>query len=1187
MFDKVLIANRGVAAVRIERTLRRLGVQSVGLRSSAEADATYFSAMDEVFDLGDGPLADTYLNASRIVDAAVETGVQAIHPGYGFLSENADFAEAVADAGLTFVGPSPATIRAFGFKHRAREIARQAGVEMLPGSELLADPDAAVAAAEELGFPVILKSTAGGGGIGMQRCDSVEELSRAYSTVRDLAAANFAAPDMFLEKFLVAPRHVEVQIFGDGCGGVVVLGDRDCSLQRRNQKLVEECPAPAVPDEVRSQLHAQAAALARATDYASAGTVEFLYDAVENRFYFLEVNTRLQVEHGVTELVYGVDLVEWMLQLAAGELPSAHLLAESLTPHGAAIQARLYAEDPYHDFRPTPGPVDIDYRTETRVDTWVLGSELVPHQFDPLLANVICHADDRSAAMVKLRRTLAQADIYGIATNRMYLAEALAGQAFADASMSTAMLGSLVYEPDEVEVVSAGLQTTIQAFPGRQGYWEVGVPPSGPMDDLSFRLANRLLGNAEDAAGLEIVFEGPTLLFRSAVDAVVTGADVPVLLDGQPVAAWQVLRVQAGQRLDIGRVENGMRCYLQVRGGFDAKTVLGSVTTFTLGNMGGHEGRQLRTGDVLRWRAADPVDAAAPAKLDISARLKIRVLPGPHTAPDFFTPEDIQQIFAARWRVHHNSSRTGVRLIGPQPVWAREDGGEAGLHPSNIHDNAYAFGALDFTGDMPVILGPDGPSLGGFVCPAVVINADRWKLGQLQPGDEVDLVCVSAAEAEAALAEQEAYLANPAGGLIETSGEGASPLASPVCWQSTQQELDLPVVVRRAGQEWLLIEFGAPVLDIRIRVVVHVLMKLLMDERLEGLVEMTPGVRSLQVRFDHRRWSTQTLIEALRPCIEEATRARSHTLSSRIVHMPLSWDDPACQLAVERYLSSVRADAPWCPDNIEFIRRINGLDEKADVKRIVFDASYLVLGLGDVYLGAPVATPVDPRHRLVTTKYNPARTWTAENSVGIGGSYMCVYGMEGPGGYQFVGRTTPVWRLEGFSADEQACWLLNHFDQIRFHEVDPQTLMELREATRRGAYVPDVEECSFSLDGYEELLRDNANEIEAFSARRTAAFAAELQRWRELGLHTFAEAAESEAPETEPVDGYVVASPMAASVWRINSSASRGVDAESEILLLEAMKSEISVLSPVSGCVEFLVKEGQVVEPGQALAVVR
>lgn len=1189
MFRKVLIANRGVAAVRLARTLRRMGIASVGLRSAAEAEAACFDDMDEVFDLGEGGVAETYLNASKIIAIAEACGAEAIHPGYGFLSESAAFAAAVEAAGIRFIGPGVQAIEAFGLKHRAREAARAVGVNMLPGSPLLADVSDAVSSARTLGYPVILKSTAGGGGIGMQRCDSESQLLAAFDSVSALASANFAAAGLYLEKCLAAPRHVEVQVFGDGKGGVLVLGDRDCSLQRRNQKVIEECPAPGIPAAVRQQLHEQARALACHVNYASAGTVEFLFDPGDQSFYFLEVNTRLQVEHGVTELVYGIDLVEWMVRLAAGELGPLSELGATLNPSGCAIQARLYAEDPYLDFRPSPGRVEIDWATDLRVDTWVSGRVQVSHLFDPMLANVISLGKDREAAIAGLSKALLDQPIHGIVTNRAYLAQALASPAFRSAEMTTQTLGTLRYTPDEFAVISPGLQTSVQSFPGRQGYWEVGVPPSGPMDDLSFRIGNTLLGNPVDAAGLEILFSGPTLQFRGETEFVVTGGSVPLLLDDHPVPMWQVVRASAGQRLVIGTIEDGLRAYLLVRCGLDVRSFLGSTTTFTLGKFGGHDGRALRTGDVLGWHrgvpAVDPVvNGCAPP--DLAARTSIRVQLGPHSAPDFFTDADIEVLFSATWRVHHNTSRTGVRLIGPQPQWARQNGGEAGLHPSNIHDNAYAFGALDFTGDMPVILGPDGPSLGGFVCPAVVIRADLWKLGQLRPGDELHLSIVSEQEALEALRYQEVYIRNPAGPALPAVRSVRRPVVteSPVLWRT---DSPLQVVMRRAGHEWILVEFGPMALDIRTRVVVHRFRQLLDAQRLRGLVEMTPGIRSLQIRYDCSAWRTADLVRQLEKCIAASVDVADFEVPSRIVHLPLSWEDPACQEAVDRYVTSVRADAPWCPDNVEFIRRINGLDSKQQVRDIVFGARYLVMGLGDVFLGAPVATPLDPRHRLVTTKYNPARTWTAENSVGIGGSYLCVYGMEGPGGYQFVGRTTPVWRESGF-ADRGTCWLLDHFDQLQFHEVDAAALLEMREAARRGSYLPRIESTRFSLREYQAFIAGNSEGITQFTRARERAFDAELARWRDAGLHVFAaeEASHAGRPD-DTTEGLVIESPIAGSVWKIHHPACGSVAAEEEIVTLEAMKSEFCVKAPAAGMIRFLVKEGQVVDAGQPVAVIQ
>ena len=1187
MFKKVLIANRGVAAIRIAGTLRDMGIKSVGVRSESERDAGYFDGFDEVVELGVGGLKETYLNQGKLIELALSKGADAIHPGYGFLSENSEFAQAVADSGLVFIGPKPAAIRSFGLKHEARRLAQENRVAMLPGSGLLSSENHALEEAERIGYPVIMKSSAGGGGIGMQACHNADELKQAYDSVRGLAAANFASNGVFVEKLLIEPRHIEVQVFGDGAGGVLILGDRDCSLQRRNQKLVEECPAPNLDDILRRELHDQARRLLASVHYESAGTVEFLYDPHDARFYFLEVNTRIQVEHGVTERVYGVDLVRWMIEQACGELGPLDACVHE--PKGAAIQARFYAEDPYVDFRPSPGCIDVDWPVGVRVDTWLTGEDKVSHQFDPLLANVIGYGESRDAARVALVGALKEMRVYGISTNRSYLTQALEEPEFCSGAMSTGTLAGLDYRPREIEVIEPGFQTQVQAYPGRQGFWEVGVPPSGPMDDLSFRLANRLLGNAETAAGLECTFSGPTLRFRHEVRVVLCGAHVEAMLDGNAVPVWTPFEVPPGGVLQIGEISQGMRCYLAVTGGLDCRETLGSMATFTLGRLGGHDGRCLKAADVIRWKEQD-VNTREDALIlamppDLTARKSIRLLLGPHTTPDFFTQEDMEGILQSEWKIHHNSSRTGVRLIGPKPDWARNDGGEAGLHPSNIHDNAYAFGAVDFTGDMPVILGPDGPSLGGFVCPGVVINADRWKLGQLQPGDVLRFQAVSEAEATSALQTQLAYLLSGEKQQLSPSDDAAS-VSAPILWHS-QHEAGLPVVMRRAGQEWLLLEFGAPVLDLRIRAVIHHLIERIRDARIAGIVEMTPGIRSLQVRFDWTVWRYKQLINVLRPLVIDVTRGAIGSIPSRRIRMPLSWDDPACKQAVERYMKGVRPDAPWCPDNIEFIRRINGLASTEAVRQMVFGANYIVMGLGDVYLGAPVMTPLDPMHRLVTTKYNPARTWTAENSVGIGGAYACIYGMEGPGGYQFIGRTTPVWRTQGVSATQATPWLLHHFDQVEFYPVDPETLLELRAAAKRGGFVPEIEAAEFNLEEHEASIQAAAADIAAFQANRTRAFAEEMEKWRAAGLHSFVEPETSSVEADVTPDAHVVQSPMAASVWKVNQAAAEKVTQGAEMLLLEAMKSEVKITAPFAGSVEFLVTEGDIVDAGQPLALIR
>jgi len=1054
MFTKILIANRGEIACRVIRTLKKMGVGSVAVYSEADAASLHVGLADEAVLIGPPPAAQSYLAIDKILAVARQTGAEAIHPGYGFLSENAGFAQRCRADGIAFVGPTPEQMRAFGLKHTARELARVNDVPLLPGSGLLADGGRALAEAARIGYPVMLKSTAGGGGIGMRLCWSDDELKEAFVSVQRLASANFKDAGIFLEKYVEQARHIEVQIFGDGRGNVIALGERDCSVQRRHQKVIEETPAPGLTDAQRSRLHATAVRLAQAVNYQSAGTVEFVYDASHGEFYFLEVNTRLQVEHGVTEAVTGIDLVEWMVRQAAGELSLANV---EVAPRGASIQARLYAEDPARNFQPCAGVLtDARFPENARVDTWVERGTEVPAYYDPLIAKLIVHGATRATVIAGMQQALADTHIAGIETNRAYLRQILADDVFRDGRQTTRYLNALHYRPRTVEVIEPGVQTSVQDYPGRLGYWQVGVPPSGPMDALAFRLANRLIGNPPDAAGLEFTVSGPTLRFHGDTTIALAGADMQATLDGAPLANWRAHAVKAGGVLSFRGVRgHGLRAYLAVAGGFDVPRYLGSRATFTLGRFGGHAGRTLRVGDVLPLaEAADVVarPADAPPVPAYRERWEIGVLYGPHGAPDFFTEADIVTFFATDWEVHYNSSRTGVRLIGPKPAWARADGGEAGLHPSNIHDNAYAVGAVDFTGDMPVILGPDGPSLGGFVCPAVVVKADLWKLGQLKPGNTVRFMPLTRAEAQALEQAQERLIETPA--TPPAIVARPAPPESAVLHRVEPRDGRMEVVYRQAGDKYLLIEYGPPVLDLNLRLRVHGLQTGLEARRLPGIVDLTPGIRSLQVHYDSRRLPLKTLLDLVTAAESELPAIEDMQVPARVVHLPLAWNDSRTRLAIEKYMQSVRPDAPWCPSNLEFIRRINGLESIDEVKRIVFDASYLVLGLGDVYLGAPVATPVDPRHRLVTTKYNPARTWTPENAVGIGGAYLCVYGMEGPGGYQLFGRTVQVWssyaRWRGAASGSP--WLLRFFDQIRFFPVGEDELLRLREDFPRGAY---------------------------------------------------------------------------------------------------------------------------------------
>ncbi|RQW64961.1 urea carboxylase [Vibrio viridaestus] len=1193
MFNKVLIANRGAIACRIIRTLKSLGIKSVAVYSEADAQSLHVIQADEAYSLGEGPASKTYLDQQKIIAIAEASGANAIHPGYGFLSENPDFVGLCEQNNIAFIGPTPEQMNVFGLKHSARALAQQANVPLLPGTELLQDKQQALEAAARIGYPVMLKSTAGGGGIGMQCCYDEKTLENAFDSVKRLSENNFSNSGVFLEKFIERARHIEVQIFGDGLGFVAALGERDCSAQRRNQKVIEETPAPNLSEQTRQALQNTAVRLAQQVNYRNAGTVEFVLDQTTEQFYFLEVNTRLQVEHGVTEQVYGVDLVEWMVKLAEGTL-SQEQLSASLTPKGHSIQVRLYAEDANKNFQPCAGLlsyVEWPEMPELRVETWIEAGVEVSPFFDPMLAKCIVTGRDRTEALAKLNQALEQISIYGIEHNQAYLKQLINSDSVVQGTTLTQSLNEFVYQPNTIDVISGGTQTTIQDYPGRKGYWNIGVPPSGPMDSLSFCLGNQLLDNPSDSAGLEMIVSGPTLRFNTDKYFVLTGASIQASLDEQIVQLGVVTLAKKGQTLKLGRIQgNGARSYLLLAGGIDCPDYLGSKSTFTLGHFGGHAGRGLVAGDVIHTLSnqAKLIEGLSAELPELCHEWQIHVMYGPHGAPDFFTQDDIDAFFSATWKVHFNSSRTGVRLIGPKPEWAREDGGEAGLHPSNIHDNAYAVGTIDFTGDMPVILGPDGPSLGGFVCPVTIIKADLWKMGQLKAGDTIRFIPVSLAQAEEAERSQLQQIVSLT--YREPNLPALAEFNSPIIKTIPAEKYGEEVVYRPSGEDFLLVEYGPQVLDIRLRFRVHALMLKIEESAIPGVEELTPGIRSLQIHYNNLTLPRHQLLELLEEFEASLDGLDELTVPGRIVHLPLSWADEATKLAIRKYDEVVRKNAPWCPDNIEFIRRINGLESVDEVKKIVFDASYLVMGLGDVYLGAPVATPMDPRHRLVTTKYNPARTWTPENAVGIGGAYLCVYGMEGPGGYQFVGRTLQMWNRFRQTKEFTQPWLLRFFDQIRFYEVSAEELLDIRQKHPLGQYPLRIEETEFSLKQYHALLEQHGDEITECKTRQQNAFEAERQRWIETGQANFVieEAEEEEQQQLELRDDQIVVeSHVAGNIWQVLLKPGDKVVAGQPVMILEAMKMELEVVATESGIIDSICCEkGNQVNAGQALIII-
>jgi acetyl/propionyl-CoA carboxylase alpha subunit len=438
-FARVLVANRGEIAIRVMRACRELGISPIGVHSDADVDALHVRAADHSERIGPPSAAESYLSIDAIIDAARRSGAEAIHPGYGFLSENAGFASAVEAAGLAFIGPPASALEALGNKLAARRSAAAAGVPIVPGTTVALEEDTSAVA--EIGLPVMLKAAAGGGGRGMRRVDRLEDLAEAMAAARREAAAAFGDGTIYVERLVSPARHVEVQLLGDRHGGLAVLGERDCSVQRRHQKLVEESPSPAIAEEAREALFDSARRVAGTVDFHNAATVEFLVDEDRNH-YFLEMNTRLQVEHGVTELVTDLDLVAWQIRVAAGEwLPSDVLEAPR---HGHAIEVRIYAEDPYDGFRPTTGRVTAWRMPDgpgVRVDAGMEADTDLRTEYDPLLAKLMVHADDRAAAVARLRRALDETLIGGLQTDAGFLRWLVDDPSFVAGDYDTGFIG--------------------------------------------------------------------------------------------------------------------------------------------------------------------------------------------------------------------------------------------------------------------------------------------------------------------------------------------------------------------------------------------------------------------------------------------------------------------------------------------------------------------------------------------------------------------------------------------------------------------------------------------------------------------------------------------------------------------------------------------------------------------------
>ena len=831
-----------------------------------------------------------------------------------------------------------------------------------------------------------------------------------------------------------------------------------------------------------------------------------------------------------------------------------------------------------------------------------------------MIAKVLQWAPTRLECIDALRRILTKSQITGPANNVAYINQFLDTAMFRAGDLSTSMLSEFKFSARCIEVLSAGMMTMIQDWPGRvkQGLWRVGVPPSGAMDHLACRLGNTLVGNREEAAVLEMCITGPTLKFHSECLVAITGAPMEVRVNGKLQPQWASFMVRPGTIISIMHGSTSMvgcRVYLSVAGGIDVPEYLGSRATFTSGQFGGYQGRLLQAGDMLP--IGKPKGLQSPKTLaenlipTYTNKWHIGCLPGPYTDPDYMTPDDIRMFHSTEWKVHHDSNRLGIRLLGPTPTWARKHGGDGGSHPSNVHDYVYGVGSVNFTGNMPIIITHDGPSLGGFVCPVTVVQSELWKVGQLLPGDTVQFVRMDIDEANEARLAQKHFIATlqkvPKKFLHENLWSPRETKA--VLLRRSPDDHHPGMELRLIGDTYIMVEYGAMVLDLNLRFRAHFLEQKLLEANIQGLQETAPGVRSLQVHYDPDKLPLQKLVNIVSTVDSQLPDVASTNLSvrSRILHLPLCFNHSGVNGAIQRYIQTVRKEAPYLPSNIDFIAENNGLSGAEEVYEKVFSASYMCLGLGDVYLNSPCAVPINPLHRLITPKYNPARTYTQEGTVGLGGSYMCIYAMASPGGYQLVGRTLPIWNTYGtgnrqnmFSRHKP--WLFEMFDQIRFFPVSEKQLEQMRWEFRNEKLDVKIEEADFDVKKYHDELVNHKGEITNYQSRqREAAGRMNMKEEKSLARLKELDQVQNENCQDnrnisigdELEKGQVgVYADMPAMVGEVCVKAGDEVSVGDTLLLLFSMKVENSVCSTMTGRVQrVLAKLGDITKPGDLLAV--
>lgn len=1268
---RVLIANRGEIACRVIRCCRENNLTSIAIYSSEDAESLHVQEADEAIHIS-GVGAQAYIDIDSVVEVAKRSKADVVVPGYGFLSESPEFAHALEQQHIIFAGPSGLSIDTFGLKHSARALAEKNSVPVVPGSDLVTSLDEAIPLAADIGYPIMLKSTAGGGGMGLKVCYSQDELVVSLKEVVSRGETLFKNSGVFIEKYVECGRHIEVQVFGNGQGYVRAFGERECSIQRRHQKVIEEAPSPFVEAgnyELRRKLCHCATQLAASICYKSAGTVEFLVDDVTGDFFFLEMNTRLQVEHGITELVYGVDLVKLMLLQAEYETKGEKGIPRSVLesygdcevdglgvaiPKGHAIECRVYAENPLKNFQPAPGilhhvefPTQCESATsQLRIDHWISTGCHVSPYFDPLLAKVMVHAATREEARKEAVYALSAAKVQGPVQNIDYLKHILLSEQFASGKTLTTFLGtSFEYEPNLVEFIRPGSYTTVQDLPGRTDVGH-GVPLSGPADPLSFQLANITVGNDRYTEGLEISLKGPKMIFHTSAVICLTGGPFTFKVNGKSVPMFAAINVPAKSTVVIGNATgNCLRAYLAIKGGFpDVAEYLGLKSCTPTLSLGGHQGRTIADGDCLSVTRDTENFQLVEVAFTLPAKCRpdlesvaddhiwvIRTTGGPHDSAEICSRNGLDTFYSTVYSVNLNSNRGCVRLDGPAEVFSRTDGGDGGTHPSNILEYPYPSCGISIVGSTVSLFGVDGSTLSGFVCIAVPAVCDWWKAGQVKVGGKVRFQRISMDEALALRKQQEHFLdalASCVGASSEdfpiypreVATHGSVPEET-ILHSRTAGTKGLPFFIRQAGETTLLLDFGIEHFTFFNNGRQRALQMAIEARwsREDGIIRTETSTAAMCIVFDPDVMPQGKLVEELAAMEIGIPSTNSLNIESTLYKLPICFDHSAIRLCIDRYMHSQRAEAPYLPDNTAFLMKANCIDLVEEFKKTIVGHKQVVTAVSFLCANT-LSVNLDPRTRLKTGKYNPARTFTPKGALGSGSVGFSIYSIDSPGGYLIWGMGLPdlCWNtFARLKASHGKPWFFKNFDQIVYYEVTEQELTKLNEDLVLGRLQIESEKTSLDFHEYSlflENIKDEVHELDKKKATAMLALIAEeelsLAKWMKEKEDMSSQKGNESAEHLNDASLVKVTCTMAANIFKINYKVGDYLGSEDTIIILEAMKMEIAV-KPIGGdeisddededgpqkqtqtlaslfeVVSIAVSEGDVVSPGTVMAFLR